>query len=108
MEFGFDQHGLLAPLALLEEQEGAIATPDWLSLKARFAALHALFQELLEPFHAGAQGGAFMASGSAVLARQREGSSDVNRDALGNGKTRAAKAGGIASHPDSALGKPHE
>jgi hypothetical protein len=108
MDYGFDDHGLLGLADWHGKEAQNLAAPDWRRLKVRFAAKHALYHDMLAPCHAHSAGGAFAEAGSAVLARQRAGSSDVNLDALGNGKTRSATQHGIADHSGTAPEKPDE
>jgi hypothetical protein len=72
---------------------GVSRSPDWLGLKARFAALHALRRTIDSSPAPVIPAGSFMAAGEAVLASVRDRAEVVNRICSGNGK---AAAGMIA------------
>jgi len=108
MDFGFDHRGLFGIAPLVEDAKDSAQAPNWQGLQARFAAMHALYQELLAPFLSDGAGGTFRDDGAAVLARQRQAACGVNRDASDNGKTRPAIGGAVAGDSDPATGDDHD
>jgi len=66
--------------------DGPLWSLDWMSLKARFAAIHALRRTIDSSQEQPVPAGGFMAAGEAVLASARGNVEAVNRLCSGNGK----------------------
>jgi hypothetical protein len=105
MDLGFDHQTLLqgspfAPSRAAEMQPAhAVPVLDWIGLKARFIAAHALRREMHAAVLATPPGGSFVAAGAQVLDWQRKWSPDVNRTDLANVK-------GLSGIPTPVAGNP--
>ncbi|MEO5598947.1 MAG: hypothetical protein ABIQ66_10045 [Novosphingobium sp.] len=105
MDLGFDHQKWLQspPTSPSRTPEMApdrtVPALDWIGLKARFIAAHALRREMLVAAQATPPGGDFVTAGEQVLDWQRKSSPDVNPTGLGNVKGLTGITTPVAGNP---------